>query len=306
MNPEPVWRNVVDCWERAASSGSPLRQRAETIMEKLRLLESPVVAFSGGVDSSVVAGLLTIARQESIELVTAVGPALAKRQREFAGQVAGYLGARHRWIDAREIDDPGYQANATNRCFYCKSQLYRALQSLGTSQQTLTLLNGTNADDLQDHRPGLQAANRFSVVAPLAEAGLDKSQVRNLATMLGLPTANLPAAPCLASRIQYGIPVTPTRLKKIEAAEQQLWEMGFSDVRVRLLDGEIASVEVPRQELSRLSPLPVKDSLEQAFRRLGFNRVQIQPEGLRSGRLNDLVALSHHDGGTGTGPRREL
>jgi len=231
------------------------REKVQRLQARLQRLPLPILAFSGGVDSSVVAAMLKLTHGQQCLLVTAIGPSLAERQRAIAQRVAQELGLPHRWLETRESQDPGYRRNQADRCYYCKSHLFDALTAIASRFPDTCLLSGTNHDDLSDHRPGLQAANQHRVIAPLAEAGLGKAEVRGLAQALGLSVHDLPAAPCLASRIAYGVAVTPGRLEKIEQAEGYLWAAGFSDVRVRLLAGEVARIEVPLPELPRLQAM---------------------------------------------------
>ena len=298
MLPAPAKLGCLWKANRPALS-SDLREKVDGLIRDLDGFEQPVVAFSGGVDSSVVAGLLTVAKGVSVRLVTTVGPALASRQKRFAQQVAHYLAASLSWVDAGEIRDPGYLANGTDRCYYCKSSLYRTIHAIMEAFPGHTILNGTNLDDLGDHRPGLLAAEQNAVQSPLAAAGLNKAEVRHLASALELPVAELPAAPCLASRIQYGVPVTAARLQRIEKAEAALWALGFSDVRVRLLEGEIASVEVPLPEIDRLRNAELMKSLRISCDQWGFSAVEVQSDGLRSGRLNQLMPVPEVQAGAG-------
>lgn len=282
---------VVHRWKQRDLLTTDLEQKCQHLLAYLAQAQPAVIAFSGGVDSSVLAGMATIALQKPARLVTATGPAFSNRQAMWAGKVVDHLGANQELIDAAELDSVGYVQNGPDRCYYCKSQLYRSIGLIQAHFRGHRIMSGTNQDDLKDYRPGLRAADEQNVDAPLAMFGLGKSEIRTLAQCLGLPNADIPAAPCLASRIQYGVTVSLDRLARIEAAEDYLWGRQFSDVRVRLLEGDIASVEVPRSEVTRLDNVAERKLLEDRLLGLGFARVVICQDGLQSGRLNQLAGL---------------
>ncbi len=269
-----------------------------------------VVAFSGGVDSSVVAA--AAARSAArVVVVTAVSPSVPTWQREIAAQVAAQIGVEHRLVETDEVDDQDYVRNDSRRCFHCKTTLYRNLADVCRDSEAVggnensprrVTVSGTNADDLGDHRPGIQAGRDAGVRTPLAELGFGKTQVRALATRLGLSNADLPASPCLASRIAYGVEVTPARLGKIERAENWLRDQGFGDVRVRLHPGELARVEVPAAEVSRLAGTELAARTAEELRRLGFPFVTIDPLGLQSGSLNRTIVELKSPAGDPLGP----
>ncbi|MBL8855739.1 MAG: ATP-dependent sacrificial sulfur transferase LarE [Planctomycetaceae bacterium] len=272
-------------------SGLPaeLQGKCLTLWQIVRRYAQPIVAFSGGVDSSLVAAVLARTHDRRVLLVTADSPSLSQRQRETADRVARELNLPHRWLQTQEAADPLYQRNHRDRCYYCKSHLYAALRAVAAEYPAATILSGTNHDDLSDYRPGLQAAAEQQVQSPLAEAGFTKDDVRGLARALHLSVHDLPAAPCLASRVAYGVEVTPARLHRVEQAESILWQAGFSNVRVRVLPGEIARIEVPKSEVDRLMDLCEQDVLgttRRQFRELGFADLKIATEGFVSGSLN--------------------
>lgn len=244
-----------------------------------------LVAYSGGVDSGLV---LKVAHDELGRLamgVTAYSPAVPRRELQEALRLARSIGAAHRVVRTGEIDDPRYAANPINRCYFCKSTLYASLADFARSHGYRTIANGTNLDDLADHRPGLQAADEFRVVSPLREAGLSKTDVRALARKLDLAAWDKPASPCLASRIPYGSPVTREKLASIDEAEEYLRALGVRDLRVRHF-GTRARVEVARAEIG---PLTVQlDAIRDRLRRIGFDEVELIE--LRSGALNDSLA----------------
>lgn len=271
---------------------------AQRLIDTIAALENPVVAFSGGVDSSVVAAAAYAARPDDSTAITAASLSIASWQLKTAKQIASEIGIRHRFIQTDELRSQDYRRNDSQRCFFCKDTLYNAIDHIlaaaRRSGTTVNVLSGTNADDLGDHRPGLKAGDDHDVHTPLADLGIGKRDVRRLAKHFGLSNHDLPASPCLASRIAYGVEVTSRRLSRIDRCESWLRDRAFRDVRVRCLrenETEIASVEVPLQDLSRLQA--ITDELTERFLSFGFEKVVIDQEGLRSGKLNDaLVAIS--------------
>ena len=257
----------------------------------VRPLGSVVVAYSGGTDSALVLAVAAERAQRQIVALTAVSPSLARRELEGAQAFASQLGVRHMLVDSRELEDANYAANPVNRCYFCKRELYarcfETLASLGFEH----VLDGFNADDRRDHRPGRQAAIERKVRSPLAEAGLSKADVREVARHLGLPIWDKPASPCLSSRVPYGTPVTPERLAQIEAAEEALRAIGFREFRVRHLE-ELARVEVAEAELTRARDPSVQAEIERVVQAAGYRFVQVDSRPLRSGRLNEgLITL---------------
>ncbi len=270
---------------------SDLSAKQQQLLDTISQLESCAVAFSGGVDSAVVAKAAQLALGDKAIAITGVSASLASGELEEAIEVAKQIGIRHEVLRTDELSQAAYTRNAPDRCYHCKSELYgRLTGSLGT-WNVRWIVSGTNADDLGDYRPGLQAASENRVRAPLAECGFSKRDVRELANSWGLSIADKPATPCLSSRIAYGEEVTPHRLAQIDQAEQVLRGLGLSEVRVRWHKGEIARLEVPVTALSRLVSEPVRANLIREFRGLGFKYVTLDLEGFRSGSLNQLVQL---------------
>ena len=245
-----------------------------------------VVALSGGVDSAVVACAAIKAKVQVIA-ATGIGPATSQIERQDAIHLVQSLGLAHEWVEPAEYLDQAYRRNDLRRCYYCKTHLFRALKVRFPDAIVLT---GTNLDDLGDFRPGLQAASEAHVRSPLAELKINKAQIRLLAKMWDLHVADKPASPCLASRIAYGVEVTPERLSRIEAAERYLrQELGVSDCRVRVHADELARIEVPRSHLQQLLESQSFQAIDQFLRSLGFRHVTLDLGGLKSGSLNPSI-----------------
>lgn len=270
---------------------SDLSAKQQQLLDTISQLESCAVAFSGGVDSAVVAKAAQLALGDKAIAITGVSASLASGELEEAIEVAKQIGIRHEVLRTDELSQAAYTRNAPDRCYHCKSELYGRLTGSLGKWNVRWIVSGTNADDLGDYRPGLQAASENKVRAPLAECGFSKHDVRELADTWGLSIADKPATPCLSSRIAYGEEVTPQRLAQIDQAEQVLRGLGLSEVRVRWHKGEIARLEVPVTALSRLVSEPVRANLIHEFRGLGFKYVTLDLEGFRSGSLNQLVQL---------------
>jgi uncharacterized protein len=267
--------------------------KRDRLMNLLREIGTVAVAFSGGIDSTVVAKAAYLAIGDASIAVTADSPSVPRAEIEDARRLARIIGIRHRLVVTDEFADADYVRNDGSRCYYCKSELYsqieRELPELGVA----AICSGANLDDQGDYRPGLVAAAEHQVRHPLQEAGFTKADVRGLARHWDLPTWDKPASPCLSSRLAPGVEVTPERTARVEAAEVYLRQLGLRELRVRLHEGELARIEVPASELPRLATAGVRDALVQKLKDLGFKFVTLDLEGFRSGSLNTLVSLEH-------------
>jgi uncharacterized protein len=275
-----------------ASSLSPeLLAKRDRLLAALRGLGRVVVAFSGGVDSAVVAQAARLALGDNALAVTADSPSVARSELEDARRIVEQIGIRHRILPTDEFDDPNYVRNDGTRCYYCKSELYGQIEKVLPELGYPVICSGANLDDQGDYRPGLVAAKEHAVRHPLQEAGCTKADVRALARHWGLPIWDKPAAPCLSSRLAPNVAVSPERTARVESAERYLRELGFRECRVRLHEGELARIEVPAAELPTLADPARREALVRRLRELGFQFVTLDLEGFRSGSLNALVSL---------------
>ncbi len=265
-------------------------EKYQAVVKRLQRADGAVVAFSGGVDSSV---LLAAAREALGEKTLAVigrSPSFPGREFEEAVKGAERMEVRYRTLDTDEIENPEYAANPTHRCFICKSTLFKALQAVAVEEGLELVLEGSNDDDRQDYRPGMKAATLLGVVAPLQEVGLTKEEIRSLARARGLPVWDKPSLACLASRIPYGSPITRERLSRIDQAEELIRAHGFRQVRVRD-HGEIARIEVDAAGIARLMEEGLRAQVVQQLKELGFSYVALDLQGYRTGAMNEALGL---------------
>jgi len=265
------------------------RDRFDRMRDAVRATGGALVAFSGGVDSTLV---LAVAREvlgDRAVALTAHSPSVPSSEREEARALAARIGARHVEVESREGEDPRYRENTSERCYFCKSELYRLCDEACVRLDLPAVLDGFNADDRSDHRPGHRAAAEHRVVSPLAEAGLTKEEVRAWSEAYGLPTWDKPQMACLASRIPYGTPVTPERLARIEAAEAGVRATGLRQFRVRD-HGSVGRIEVAAEEMDLA--FARREDIAQAVRRAGFALAALDLEPFRSGRLNEVAGIA--------------
>jgi uncharacterized protein len=268
-----------------------LTTKRNRLLAILREMPGVAVAFSGGIDSTVVAKAAFLALDDCAVAVTADSASVPRSELAEARDVAARIGIRHVVVSTEEFANPDYIRNDGSRCYFCKDELYGRIESILPELGVAIVCSGANLDDAGDYRPGLTAAAEHRVRHPLQEAGFTKADVRALAREWDLPTWDKPASPCLSSRLAPGLEVTRERTAMIEAAEAHLKSLGLRECRVRLHEGELARIEVPLLELSRLAEPGVRDGLARRLRELGFRYVTLDLEGFRSGNLNDLISI---------------
>jgi uncharacterized protein len=266
------------------------RPKLEAMRAALRAQRTALVAFSGGVDSTLVLKIAVEELGESALAITALSASVAPEEEQEARQLAARLGARHEVVSSHELANPQYAANPTNRCYFCKTELYDLCEARRQQLGYAVVLDGFNADDFKDHRPGHKAAKEHQVLSPLAQAGLTKDEIRAWSHQLGLPTWDKPQMACLASRIPYGTSVTRERLFQIAGAESELRRLGFKQFRVRYHQ-EVARIELAAEEYERFFASEVRERLNSALKALGFKFVALDLEPFRSGRMNEAAGV---------------
>jgi uncharacterized protein len=266
-----------------------LQPKFDALVRELRGLQSIVVAFSGGIDSALIlkAAVLAVG-PERVLAVTGRSPSVPSAELTDVTRLAAEIGAAHEFLDTREFDNPRYLANPTNRCYFCKTELYSNLVAWARARRFAAVVSGVNADDLGDFRPGLKAADEHGIHAPLAACEITKAELREMAAALGLSIHDKPASPCLSSRVQYGEPITPEKLRRIDEAETFLRELGFRECRVRHHEN-LARIEVPVAELERFADAGLRGRIDARLREIGYQYVTLDLRGFRTGSMNEAI-----------------
>ncbi|GAA6617791.1 ATP-dependent sacrificial sulfur transferase LarE [Scytonema sp. NUACC26] len=265
-----------------------LAEKLETLKSIFLEMEKALIAYSGGVDSTLVAKVACDVLGERALAVTAVSPSLLPEELEDAKIQAATIGISHKIVQTHEMENPNYTSNPVNRCYFCKSELHDTLKPLATALGYPYVVDGVNADDLRDYRPGIQAAKERGARSPLAEVGITKAQVRQLSQELGLPWWDKPAQPCLSSRFPYGEEITVAKLQRVGRAEIYLRKLGYNSLRVRS-EGDTARIELPPEEIKEFVVKTDLQSLVSTFQGFGFLYVTLDLEGFRSGKLNQVL-----------------
>jgi pyridinium-3,5-biscarboxylic acid mononucleotide sulfurtransferase len=262
--------------------------KEKNLRRLMREMKTVLVAYSGGVDSAYLALIATQELRANAVCILGVSPSVSQVQREEAVKIAVQFDYNFEQINTEELANPDYQANPNNRCYFCKTELYGKLSAIAQQKNINYIVDGTNADDVGDYRPGKKAAAEIGVRSPLIESGLSKNEIRELSKKHGLPSWDKPASPCLSSRIAYGTPVTIERLTKVEKGEAVLRRLGFREFRVRLHD-ELVRLEIAPAELEKALNVESAEKLSAEFKRLGFRYVTLDLQGYRSGAMNEIL-----------------
>ena len=272
----------------SAAANPSAEEKERNLRLMMREMQKVLVAYSGGVDSAYLAFIAARELAGNAVCILGISPSVSQIQRVEAEKTALKYKFNYQTIHTAELENPDYQANPTNRCYFCKTELYGVLSKIAQKRNINYIIDGTNADDTSDYRPGRAAAQENKVRSPLAEIGLSKNEIRYLSKKHGLPTWDKPASPCLSSRIAYGVPVTIERLSKVEKGEAFLRNLGFREFRVRLHD-ELVRIEIAPQELINALNLNITEKLAIKFKTLGFRYVTLDLQGYRSGAMNEIL-----------------
>jgi uncharacterized protein len=292
--PNSVNETVIEIENDQQEVSRELLAKEAQLRALFREMCAVVVAYSGGVDSSYVAYVATSELGANAICVTGESPSLPEYQRDEIDRAVKEFGFHHERIQTDELNHPGYRANAGNRCYFCKDELYSKLEPFAQSKNINFIVDGSTTDDLDDYRPGRQAAKEHAVRSPLIEVQMSKADVRELSRRVNLPTWNKPASPCLSSRIAYGTTVTIERLRKVDRGEEILREFGFREFRVRHHD-TLVRLEIAPEEMDRVLNREVLKQLAQRFRELGFKYVTLDLQGYRSGSMNEVLTAKLSD-----------
>ncbi len=250
----------------------------------LKEMQSAILAFSGGVDSTF---LLKALKESGIHAlaVTAYSETMPESELRFAEDMAKLIGIKHRIIKTDEMSNPDFVKNPKDRCFYCKDELFSKLVDIANTEGYEHIVDGSNADDISDWRPGMKAALKYKVRSPLIEVSFSKDEIREISKALGLPTWSKPASPCLSSRFPYGVAITKDALKRVEMSEEFLKSLGFKELRVRS-HNDMAKIELRSDEIDRLFDKELRESIVNGFKKFGFKHIALDLEGFRSGKMN--------------------
>jgi uncharacterized protein len=260
----------------------------DRLRESLAEMKRVLIAYSGGVDSTLLLKTATMSDLSEILAVTSSSESIPKKELDFAGDFTASLKVRHRFIETRELQNKHYSDNPPDRCYYCKKELFDRLTVIAREEDLPYILDGTNADDAQDWRPGMRAARELGIRSPLLDAGLGKEEIRLLSKELGLPTWDKPATPCLSSRFPYGQKITAEALRRVDLAEDFIGKLGFTEFRVRN-HAELARVEVLPEEFHLLLNSSVREELVAYLKKIGYRHIALDLLGFRSGSANEVL-----------------
>ncbi|MFB3902967.1 MAG: ATP-dependent sacrificial sulfur transferase LarE [Acidobacteriota bacterium] len=267
-----------------------LEGKERALSQFIGRFQSAIVAFSGGVDSSYLAFIANRVLGDRARVVTGISPSVSQMQQNLVKEFVARHGLNHVVIDTREMENPSYTTNPSNRCYFCKSELFAYLNRLREEWGVEVVFDGSNRDDVGDYRPGRQAAGEQSVVSPFIEVGLNKQEIRALSKKWGLATWDMPAMPCLSSRFPYGVEITEAKLRQVDRAEAFLRDLGFKNFRVRHHEN-LARIEIDVQEMPGILDLTLLEVINKELKALGYHYVTLDLQGFRSGSLNELLQL---------------